>query len=166
MFSTVNGRDDLNTIAGRLGIAESSLERCFSILSKTEIIRYDDALTTPLKPQKPQSLAFWIHTTNACNLGCSYCYISTLNTGKAMPDHVQQQLITKLVETTTRQDITNIRLRLAGGEPLSQFHSWKVFIPQAKAALANVGCNLEISFLTTCQPNCAKQDCAILHNHP
>ncbi|OOQ57357.1 radical SAM/SPASM domain-containing protein [Mucilaginibacter pedocola] len=148
ILNSVNGTDSLREIAGRLEIQEAVLERFFTLLSKTELVRFDNGFGVPQRPEKPQSLNFWIHTTNACNLGCNYCYISTLNTGKGMMAIVRNQLIYKLVEAATKHNIKNIKLRLAGGEPLSQFSSWKAFIPEAFQALAQVGCKLDIAFIT------------------
>jgi len=124
------------------------LEGFLKLLSQTEIIRFDINFSNPLKPRTPQSLNFWIHTTNRCNLTCGYCYISTLNTSKGMQTHTQRQLLNKLIETVRRKKITSVKLRLAGGEPLSQFKAWKDFIPEAKNTLKALGCDLIISFIT------------------
>ena len=65
-----------------------------------------------------------------------------------MLDATKKQLLHKLVETVKKRKITNIKLRLAGGESLSQFKSWKAFIPEAKARLKELECDLAISFIT------------------
>ncbi|MXV18010.1 radical SAM/SPASM domain-containing protein, partial [Hufsiella ginkgonis] len=86
--------------------------------------------------------------TDACNLGCSYCYIPTLNTGKGMNAGVRLQLLAKFVEAAELRGIRAIKLRLAGGEPLTQFRAWQEFIPQATDTLAKLGCKLEAGFVT------------------
>jgi uncharacterized protein len=144
----INNQDNIQSIADRLDIELDTLQKFVILLSKTEIVRLDDNFTIPKKTTQTKSLNFWIHTTNACNLGCSYCYISTLNMGKAMPDTVRQQLINKLVEAVEIDGIKHIKLRLAGGEPLGQFNVWKEFIPQATTLLGDKGCKLEIVFIT------------------
>ncbi len=42
----------------------------------------------------------------------------------------------------------SVKFRLAGGESLTQFKSWKSFIPQAKEVLKVLGCQLDIAFIT------------------
>ncbi|OOQ62198.1 radical SAM/SPASM domain-containing protein [Mucilaginibacter pedocola] len=147
ILQAVNGIDDMQAIAGKLSIPPETLEQFLSMLGRTEIVSFDK-FSMPEKPAVPKSLNFWIHTTNACNLGCSYCYISTLNTGKGMAEAVRRQLLHKMVEAAQKDGIRHIRLRLAGGEPLGQFSSWKIFIPQAKQALVAVGCKFDAGFVT------------------
>ena len=148
ILQVVNGRDDVQILAARFGMDSETLEKFLLLLNKTELVGFDGAFTLPEKPAAPKSLNFWIHTTNACNLGCSYCYISTLNTSKGMTDAVRQQLLHKLLEAVTTKGIRHIRLRLAGGEPMGQFKAWKEFIPEAKLALANAGCRFDAGFVT------------------
>ncbi|EHQ29831.1 radical SAM/SPASM domain-containing protein [Mucilaginibacter paludis] len=148
ILQAVNGRDDLQAIAKRCGIDSEALKKFLLLLNQTEIIGFDDIFSVPQKPAAPKSLNFWIHTTNACNLGCSYCYISTLNTGKGMTEVVRQQLLHKLLEAVQVKGIRHIRLRLAGGEPMGQFNLWKTFIPEAKEALADAGCKFDVGFVT------------------
>ena len=148
ILKAIDGQSDVSIIASLFSLSEDALVAYLNLLSCTEIIRFDESFSQPQKPDKPQSLNFWIHTTDTCNLGCSYCYISTLNTSKGMTDAVREQLIYKLVETVKRRKLKSIKFRLAGGEPLSQFKSWKQFIPYAKQALLEVGCGLEVSFIT------------------
>ena len=138
----------MSVLGDKLAIQADVLERFLGILSQTEIIRFDDQFSQPQKPRIPESLNFWIHTTNRCNLTCGYCYISTLNSTGGMVDATQRQLLHKLVQTATQRKISLIKLRLAGGEPLTQFKAWQVFIPEAKKALNDVGCSLNFSFIT------------------
>ncbi|PAW93176.1 radical SAM/SPASM domain-containing protein [Mucilaginibacter sp. MD40] len=149
ILSAIDGIDDIETLAEKLGIPPAVLGEFLSMLQKTELIAFDEhSFSKPVKPASPEKLNFWIHTTNACNLGCSYCYIQTLNTGKGMSDAVRRQLLHKLIEAAKQKGIRQIRLRLAGGEPLGQFSVWKQFIPEAKKSLAEAGCNLEAGFIT------------------
>jgi uncharacterized protein len=147
ILHAVNGRDDVATLAHDLDISADTLEQFLVMLGKTEIVSFN-GFTVPEKPTAPNALNFWIHTTNACNLGCSYCYITTLNTGKGMTEAVRRQLINKLLETVKSKGIRHIRLRLAGGEPLGQFTVWKTFIPEARWVLAQAGCRLDAGFVT------------------
>ncbi len=147
ILQAVNGVDDVETLADSLSMATDKLERLLTMLNRTEIISFN-GFTVPDKPAAPKSLNFWIHTTNACNLGCSYCYISTLNTGKGMTALVRAQLLFKMIQAAKLKGIRHVRLRLAGGEPLGQFKAWKEFIPEARKALADVGCRFDAGFVT------------------
>lgn len=144
----IDNQSSISELSNKLAIQPETLEKFLTLLSKTEIIRFDNCFANPKKPDTPQSLNFWIHTTNRCNLSCSYCYISTLNTANGMQSDTQRQLLKKLIDTVSRRNIKHIKLRLAGGEPLSQFKMWRAFIVEAKAKLKNLGCDLIISFIT------------------
>lgn len=148
ILKAIDNQDDIDGLSGKLSMKPESLEAFLSIMAKSEIVRFDDYFGAPIKPASPKSLNFWIHTTDACNLGCSYCYISTLNTSKGMSDIVKGQLLSKLVETIDRRKIKTVKFRLAGGEPLSQFKTWKTFIPEAIDTLRHVGCKLDVAFIT------------------
>ncbi len=148
IIKAVNNQDNIATLSVKLGIASELLNNFFNMLRKTEIIRFDNNFSQLQKPDSPTSMNFWIHTTDACNLGCSYCYISTLNTSKGMQDTVRKQLLSKLTETVINKKLRHIKFRLAGGEPLSQFRTWQKFIPEAKNALSDIGCKLDVAFIT------------------
>ncbi|MVM33429.1 radical SAM protein [Spirosoma sp. HMF4905] len=148
IIKAIDGRSTVSVLSERLDISPTVLEDYFKLLSQTEIIRFDDQFSKPEKPSSPQSLNFWIHTTNRCNLVCSYCYISTLNTTDGMSDSTKQQLLEKVVETVIKRKLKHIKFRLAGGEPLTQFKSWKAFIPEIRQQLHELGCRFEASFIT------------------
>ena len=148
ILQSIDNQSRISEISEKLSIQPNVLEAFLSLLAETETIRFDQDFTKPKKPRTPKSLNFWIHTTNKCNLTCGYCYISTLNTTNGMSAETQEQLLTKLIETVDNRKITNIKLRLAGGEPLTQFKSWKAFILKARHALQPLGCELSVSFIT------------------
>lgn len=148
ILKAIDNQNDVAGLSGKLLVKPEFLEAFLSIMAKSEIVRFDDDFSEPIKPASPKSLNFWIHTTDACNLGCSYCYISTLNTSKGMSDDVKRQLLSKLVDTVSNRGIKTVKFRLAGGEPLSQFKTWKTFIPEAINTLQHVGCKLDVAFIT------------------
>lgn len=148
LLAAIDGQMNTNELAHKLDTPPEAVIAFLQILETTEIIRFDTNFSQPQRPAAPTSLNFWIHTTNRCNLCCSYCYISTLNTTGGMSEKVKQQLLNKLVETVRKRNIRHIKFRLAGGEPLTQFKSWKTFIPQAKETLETLGCKLDIAFIT------------------
>ncbi|MBD2705435.1 radical SAM protein [Spirosoma sp. BT702] len=148
ILAAIDGRSTIAELSERLAISPNVLEEFSNLLVQTEIIRFDNQFSKPQKPTAPQSLNFWIHTTYRCNLACSYCYIPTLNTTEGMADGTKQQLLEKVVETASKRKLKQVKFRLAGGEPLAQFKSWKAFIPQIRQRLQDVGCRFEASFIT------------------
>ena len=148
IISAIDNHTSTEAIADRLSMPFGVLEQFLRLLSQTEIVRFDDGFSQPQKPANPNSLNFWIHTTNSCNLTCGYCYISTLNTTGGMQEATKQKLLQKLVETVAKRKLTNIKFRLAGGEPLTQFKAWKGFITEAKQTLNELNCDLHCSFIT------------------
>ncbi|MEZ0542541.1 radical SAM protein [Fibrella arboris] len=148
LLNAVDSQTDTAVLAEGFGLAPDMVDGFFRLLAQTELIRFDDQFSQPTKPDLVSSLNFWIHTTNRCNLSCGYCYIGTLNTSGGMSAAVQQQLLHKLIETVQRRGLASVKLRLAGGEPLTQFKAWQAFIPQVRERLAEVDCGLDISFLT------------------
>ena len=148
IITSIDNKTSTSTLSDKLAIQTDVLDEFLRLLSQTEIIRFDNQFSKPQRPASPKSLNFWIHTTNRCNLTCSYCYISTLNTTSGMQDTTQRQLLHKLVETVSKRNLNSVKLRLAGGEPLTQFKSWRTFIPEARRTLNDLGCALEISFIT------------------
>lgn len=148
ILAAIDGYSTVSALSERLAIALPVLEKFLHLLAQTEIIRFDNRFSKPERPASVQSLNFWIHTTNRCNLSCSYCYISTLNTTEGMTEATKQQLLNKVVETAAKRKLKHIKFRLAGGEPLTQFKAWKEFIPQVRQRLQEVGCRFEASFIT------------------
>ena len=148
ILNAIDSKTSVLALGEKLAVPADKLEGFLNLLSETEIIRFDQQFSQPEKPHNPKSLNFWIHTTNRCNLTCSYCYISTLNTTDGMVDATKRQLLYKLVETVKKRNIKQVKFRLAGGEPLSQFKSWKAFIPEARKTLKELGCDLAVSFIT------------------
>ncbi|MEZ0611376.1 radical SAM protein [Fibrella sp. WM1] len=148
LLNAIDNQTSTAMLGERLGLSVDVLEGFLRMLAQTEIIRFDDRFNKPTKPARPTSLNFWIHTTNRCNLSCGYCYIATLNTSGGMPLAVQQQLVQKLVETVYKRQLSRVKFRLAGGEPLTQFKAWQAFIPTVRQRLAEAGCGLDVSFLT------------------
>lgn len=148
ILKAINGRDDLANIAANLSIAPAALASFMTLMAKSELVGFENDFSIPQKPITPTSLNFWIHTTDACNLGCNYCYISTLNTSKGMSESVKKQFLRKLVETAILRKIKYIKFRLAGGEPLTQFQAWKSFIPEVRKVLMDIGCRSDFAFLS------------------
>ncbi|MCF0072476.1 radical SAM protein [Dyadobacter sp. CY261] len=148
IVSAIDGVSNAACLAKRFNVDELLLRSFLTSLADNELITFDRRYSLPARPERLRSLNFWIHTTNKCNLSCSYCYISTLQSTGGMQTDVQEQLLKKLVDTAKQRGIEKVNLRLAGGEPLIHFRSWRDFIGDAMSTLRVVQCELNVSFLT------------------
>ena len=70
------------------------------------------------EPSGGSTLSAWLHITNACNLRCSYCYISKSS------DHMQQDTSRRAVDAVIRSAVRHgykrVHLKYAGGEAALQ----------------------------------------------
>jgi sulfatase maturation enzyme AslB (radical SAM superfamily) len=65
-------------------------------------------------------LSPWIHTTDICNLKCTYCYVTGKNT-------MEQPVYDALEKLILNSGADLFKLRFAGGEPLIVFNKWRKF---------------------------------------
>jgi len=100
------------------------------------------------KFSSPQSLSLWIHTTDACNLRCKYCYIHTKDTNINMSEDVIEALSNKIVQTVVENNLKRVILRLSGGEPFLNYKIWDIYFVNLKEKLLKHDCELRIVFLT------------------
>lgn len=93
-------------------------------------------------------LSLWIHTSNDCNLDCSYCYINKESDNLSFNKARIRQLKTSLVNTVYNNNISNLTLRFAGGEPFLKYQIWDEFLVNIKSELKEFNCNFKVVFLT------------------
>jgi uncharacterized protein len=71
-------------------------------------------------PQE-QSLQAWLHITNSCNLGCSYCYLAKT------PEHMSEETALRAVDAIFRSvrqhHFQHVILRYSGGEASLRLHN-------------------------------------------
>ena len=63
----------------------------------------------------PQTLIAWLHVANACNLRCSYCYLT--KTDEAMSDETGRQAVRAVFRSARAGGFRAVKLKYAGGEP-------------------------------------------------
>jgi radical SAM protein with 4Fe4S-binding SPASM domain len=64
----------------------------------------------------------WIHTTNQCNLDCSYCHVKKNN--QIMSDEVYYAINDRFIDMLDNGETDRIIYRIAGGEPLLVIDKW------------------------------------------
>lgn len=89
--------------------------------------------TSPVAIPRANStlLTAWIHTTDACNLHCSYCYLTKTN--QAMTPETGLAAIQAVVRSAQQHGYTRLKLKYAGGEPLLR---WSLVLQLHDAAAA------------------------------
>lgn len=92
-----------------------------------------------------ESLSFWLQVTDTCNLMCSYCYISSLNSKRQLRHDLFDLLAHKLLAVN---GLRIVNIKLAGGEPLMAFKEWHVGIIQLKQTLADQGIVLRLRLIS------------------
>lgn len=70
------------------------------------------------RPQPSSTLVAWLHITNACNLRCSYCYIS--KTHDVMAPETARAAVDTLIDAALRHSLPSLLIKYAGGEPTLQ----------------------------------------------
>jgi len=103
----------------RLGIEEvsSSYQEALADLYWSGFLH--DSPNAPIPFAREDTLIAWLHTTNACNLRCNYCYLAKTN--DMMTESVGRQAIDAVFRSATANGFTKIKLKYAGGEATLNF---------------------------------------------
>jgi uncharacterized protein len=67
----------------------------------------------------PETLVVWLHTTNACNLRCTYCYID--KTEEAMDETTGYASVDAVFQAAQQHGYKVVKLKYAGGEATLNF---------------------------------------------
>ena len=66
-----------------------------------------------------QTLVAWLHTTNACNLRCTYCYID--KSDEVMEESTGYAAVDAIFRTAQQHGYPKVKLKYAGGEATLNF---------------------------------------------
>jgi uncharacterized protein len=112
-------------------LPQQLIERCFGLG-----ILVDDL--PPAPPPAGDTLVAWLHVTNACNLRCTYCYLT--KTDEAMSAETGRAAVDAIVRSATLHGYQAIKLKFAGGEASLNFALvWELHdYAQAAAAAQNL----------------------------
>jgi len=81
---------------------------------------------TAIEVSKNKFISFWVHTTNRCNLHCSYCYVA--KNDSSMSRDVYEDIVNEAYKL--KKDSYRLNFRIAGGEPLLVFKEWKKYVSE------------------------------------
>ena len=140
--------NDLEELIKLTGFTEEEIKWFISIFEQKNFINYTWEFTSPKKNTDIQNMDLWIHTTDKCNLRCSYCYICTKDTQKNMEDSTIENLSKSIIETVKKYSLKTVVLRLSWWEPTLVINKRLEKIELLKDALNNENCVLKITFLS------------------
>lgn len=146
VLDEIDGIKNISDIAKKISLSESDIAQIFLQLQEKDFISYENSFKVFSENQNPKSINVWVHTTNSCNIACTYCYIHKDKTH--MSDEVYDKFYEKIIQLVKDKGIRKVTLRMAGGEPVTRFSQYKNFLEKLKENLKALDCKLEISFLT------------------
>ena len=103
-------------------------------------------LKPPPPKQKRKTFSFWIHSTDRCNLRCSYCYV--IKGRRKLTHAVSTALIDTIVRDADTLAVKEIHFKFAGGEPTLALPQIIFLLDQAKARLSPLGLRVSASIIT------------------
>ncbi|MDZ7292920.1 MAG: radical SAM protein, partial [candidate division KSB1 bacterium] len=78
-----------------------------------------DSPDAPIPFAREDTLIAWLHTTNACNLRCQYCYL--VKTNERMDEQIGRQSIDAIFRSALANDYKKVKIKYAGGEATLNF---------------------------------------------
>lgn len=115
LFERFNSPTTLNhLLETNQGISATSLENAVTLLYNTGLLCDAKHIPITRKEQAPQTLYTWLHITNACNLGCEYCYIA--KSSERMAEDTSRKAVDAIFRSAIRGNFKRIRVKYAGGE--------------------------------------------------
>src|SRR4051794_33242104 len=123
----------------RAGMPRELIERCFAL----------GILVHQLPPEPPPAsdvLVAWLHVTNACNLRCTYCYLT--KNDEAMSAETGRAAVDAIVRSALQHGYQSIKLKFAGGEASLNFALVWELHEYAQTAAAAHGLALEAVVLS------------------
>ena len=103
----------------------------------------DSAYTSPIS-----SMSIWLHINSDCNLACPYCFVESKQ-HQVMGDEVQDRVAKAIAHTVREHSLTEVNLKLAGGEPTMDVALMECIRDKVGAELKN----LDIRFMTSVLSN-------------
>jgi uncharacterized protein len=103
----------------RLRIAPISLPHRQTIMGLCDSGFLRDSPSAPIPFAREDTLIAWLHTTNACNLRCNYCYLAKTN--EMMDEQIGRQSIEAIFRSARANEFQKVKIKYAGGEATLNF---------------------------------------------
>lgn len=107
---------------------------------------FSEYLVTQRGQQKKREMAVWLQMTDACNLRCSYCYISQKSTHMSV--ETGKTLIAKIATECHQAGYDSLLFKFAGGEPTIRWTTIKELIDWADSGLGEMLSKTTFTILT------------------
>jgi uncharacterized protein len=88
-------------------------------LIKANLLEVAEADTYAVGKSSSQILSAWLHITDHCNLRCSYCYLP--HAREELTPEMGRTAIDAIFRSVINNGFKQVKLKYAGGEPLSRF---------------------------------------------
>ena len=99
-------------------VSDSSISSLLSVISIFIDLGFlcdlDQLPVTHNENSQGSTLSAWLHVTNACNLRCSYCYVS--KSSEHMEQETSKGAVDAVMRSAVRHGYRNVNLKYAGGE--------------------------------------------------
>lgn len=106
------------TLSRASGFGDAAWEESEVAHSLDKLIRSEILVPETYSPRPPhaesQLLTVWMHTTNACNLRCSYCYLN--KNAESMSLETGRRALDAVFRSALRHHYAGVKLKYAGGE--------------------------------------------------
>lgn len=99
-----------------------------------------------LSSSRPGTLSAWLHVTNACNMRCSYCYIS--KSSEHMADDIGERAVDAVIRSAIHSDFRRVHLKYAGGEALLRLPQILILHDYALRQAEQYGLHLSATLLS------------------
>jgi len=83
------------------------------------LVPHDAQQNAGCPPDHASTVTAWLHVTNACDLGCAYCYVH--KDGSAMDAATGRAAVDAVFRSAAQHGFRAVKLKYAGGEPTLNF---------------------------------------------
>lgn len=149
-LSSINEPTDLKTISENLWCDINVTKKIISLFTPNNILNTTWKFDYEIMEEdvNPEILNLWIHTTDKCNLRCTYCNIKTKLSLKDMDYNTANELCVSIIETVKQNNLRGVRLRLSWWEPTIVYKKWIQLLQKLNFDLKKLGCSLGVSLLS------------------
>lgn len=137
IFNMFDGKNSLGNIANMADIECDELEENIKYLMRLDLVQTSEPNTRRMN----STVDCWLHTTNSCNLACTYCYIHKCPGNMSI--ETAKKTITTLMQYAKSIGSKVVNIRFAGGEPLSR----KQFLKDVIAYVNEVKQNMIFTYM-------------------
>ena len=141
------GSQNVLSIAKRMSLSNKDTFEIMKKLADYEILNLPGYKPSYSLPNKESRLRVWIHTTNACNLACRYCYVN--KDGRKMSVEIARKSVDALYQSIFKhKDVTRLMYVLAGGEPLTNLDAIKEILDYSQIQVQKFGISRTVAIIT------------------